>query len=337
MREESFTIPAVGTLEYQYFVADPGFEEDKWVTGVHIIPGNRSVVHHSIVFIRPPDGSAFRGVGWLAAYVPGQRSVQLPAGHAIKVPAKSKLVFQQHYTPTGTEQSDLTKIGILFGTDEEVTHEVYSLVGIDQEFEIPPHAANYQVDVKVTRLPDDGKLLAIFPHMHLRGKSFRLFAKKEGRSDILLDVPHYDFNWQHSYELTEPLPLSSIDALEFTVTFDNSNGNPVNPDPQQHVTWGDQTWEEMAVAFFAVSEPRKNQPLERPAEHATEDSLEESQRIDEFVLRFIGRFDKNNDGEVDRFETPLAVRRFGFRNYDHDGDGRLTHAEIREAARWRVR
>ena len=105
MSKRDFEVPPEGTVEYQYFVVDPGFEEDKWISGAQVIPGNPRVVHHSIVFVRPPDGSDFRGIGWLTAYVPGTRAGDFPTGHAIKVPAKSKLVFQQHYTPTGTTQT----------------------------------------------------------------------------------------------------------------------------------------------------------------------------------------------------------------------------------------
>ena len=339
MRDRPFVVPADGTVEYQYFVVDPGFEEDKWVTGAQVIPGNRGVVHHSIVFIRPPDGSVFRGVGWLAAYVPGQRAADFPPGRAIRVPARSKLVFQQHYTPNGTEQSDLTQIGIVFGQDQQITDEIFTVVGIDQEFEIPPHASNYTVHANVPRLPEDGELLAIVPHMHLRGKSFRLFTKKDELREILLDVPQYDFNWQHTYELSEPVPLTSIDGLEFTVTFDNSAGNPFNPDPSQHVTWGDQTWEEMAVAFFEVSEPRKKEPQPTPAVTKTPDgvSADLEQRVKQTADRFLRRFDKNQDGNVDRFETPRAIRRFGFYDYDQNGDGKLTRTEIENAARWRIK
>lgn len=338
MSDRAFTVPADGIVEYQYFVVDPGFEQDRWITAAQVIPGNRAVVHHSIVFVRPPDGSRFRGVGWLTAYVPGQRSTTLLPGRARRVPAGSKLVFQQHYTPIGNTQSDLTKVGIVFGQEQDVTHEVYTLVGIDQEFEIPPHAAHFAVKSNVSRIPAQGELLAIMPHMHLRGKSFRLFRRKDGRRDILLDIPRYDFNWQHSYQLKQPLPLSSIDALEFTVTFDNSAANPVNPDPTQHVTWGDQTWEEMAVAFFEVSEPRDQQvPAPASTTRDREESDSHTKQVDDFVNRFIKRFDRNNDGEVDRSETPLSLRTFGFRQFDKDRDGKLTRSEIQDAARERMR
>src|SRR5690606_7556489 len=122
MRDRPYRVPAEGTVEYQYFVVDPGFEEDKWILGAQITPGARSVVHHAIAFLRPPDGVPMRGIGWLTAYVPGQRLVPLPPGHARKVPAGSKIVFQMHYTTNGREQDDLSSVGIVFADPDEVTH-----------------------------------------------------------------------------------------------------------------------------------------------------------------------------------------------------------------------
>ena len=338
MRDRPFNVPAQGTIEYQYFVVDPGFTEDKWITGAQVIPGSREVVHHVIVFVRPPDGKRIRGVSWVSAYVPGQRTGMLPPGHARFIPAGSTFVFQMHYTPNGAEQSDLTRIGLLFGEDSEITHEVYSEIGIEQEFEIPPHAADYAVTVSPRRMPDHGRLLAVAPHMHVRGKSFRLLTRRGDAASILLDVPHYDFNWQHVYEFAEPLPLDSLGKLEFTTTFDNSAANPVNPDPTEYVTWGDQTWEEMAIAFFEIAVPRDAE-VEHVAETAPDPAgeLRRQKEIDKFVARFFDRFDSDQDGQVDRSELPLAIDRFGFGELDEDGDQRISRTEVEHAAERRGR
>lgn len=337
MRKRPFVVPKEGVVEYQYFVVDPGFKEDKWITGAQVLPGNRSVVHHAIVFIRPPDGADFRGIGWLTAYVPGQRINMLPPGRARKVPAGSKLVFQMHYTPTGSVAEDISKVGLIFGKDEEISHEVFTLIGIDQEFEIPPHASDFPVSAKVRRIPPHAELLAIAPHMHLRGKSFRLFTKQDKKKEILLDVPNYDFNWQHIYELSKPMSLDTVDGLEFTVKFDNSKDNPFNPDPNEYVTWGDQTWEEMAIAFFEVAEPRKKKSQEtkqKPEKKLTKAEAEKQREaelkkeLDKRAAAFFKRFDKNGDGRVDVEEVPLATQRYG-RIRDDNGDGVIQREELR--------
>jgi hypothetical protein len=338
MSERPFVVPAQGTVEYQYFVVDPGFTEDKWITGAEVIPGSRAVVHHVIVFVRPPDGREFRGVSWITAYVPGQRTGMLPPGHGRFVPAGATLVFQMHYTPNGTEQSDLSKVGLLFGKDSEITHEVYSEIGLEQEFEIPPHTADFSVEAAPRGLPDHGQLLAVAPHMHLRGKSFRLWSRHGDDKSVLLDVPHYDFNWQHVYEFAEPLPLETIGKVEFRATFDNSESNPVNPNPAEHVAWGDQTWEEMAVAFFEIAVPR--QEPERSDSELTPDPAQDEQRraeIDRFVTRFFDRFDTNRDGQIDRSEVPIAIDRFAYWELDGDQDDRLSRAEVEHAAGQRSR
>lgn len=362
MRAKPFAVPAEGTVEYQYFVVDPQLTEDRWISAAQVIPGNPAVVHHCIVFVRPPDGSRFRGVGWLTAYVPGQRSFALPAGRARKIPAGSKFVFQMHYTPNGSEQTDLTKVGINFADDADVTHEVYTLVGINQEFEIPPHTAGFPVHGRLKRLPAQAELLAVAPHMHLRGQSFELFSGKGTQRETLLDVPHYDFNWQHVYEFKQPLPMASLQALEFTVRFDNSKNNPVNPDPSQHVMWGDQTWEEMAVAFFEVAEPRNppDETLEekgevsanaanaaaareqaarekKAREKAAREAAEREKKIAAFVDRFFTQFDADQDGKVDEMETSLAFRKFGFRKFDTNKDAHLTRDEMEAAARQKIK
>jgi peroxiredoxin len=348
MRDRPFTVPASGTVEYQYFVVDPKFTEERWISSAQVIPGNRGVVHHCIVFIRPPDGSKMRGVGWLTGYVPGQRAFSMHSGRARRVPAGSKLVFQMHYTPNGTEQADLTRIGMNFVPASDVTHEVYSVIALDQEFEIPPQTANHPVQAHVKRLPKQGELLAIVPHMHVRGQSIQVFSRSGDKQQILLDVPRYDFNWQHVYELQTPVNLANVDALEFTALFDNSKRNPANPDPTQYVTWGDQTWQEMAVTFFEISEPlatadgQKPAPESKPASDSkpmvstpTGEAEEKSAQVAAYVADFFQKFDGNKDDVVERAETPLAFRNFGFSQMDANRDSKITREEVENAAKQR--
>ncbi|NND97151.1 MAG: redoxin domain-containing protein [Pirellulaceae bacterium] len=350
MHKEPFAVPADGTVEYQYFVIDPKFTEDKWVTAAEIIPGDRSVVHHCIAFIRPPDGSDFRSFGMLAGYVPGQFVSPLPAGYARRIPAGSRIVMQMHYTPNGKPTLDQTRVGLLFADQATITHEVYAIGGIEQEFEIPPHEADHQIASTVERYPRDGELLSIMPHMHLRGKSFELNVESDSGTQTVLKVPHYDFNWQHNYELSDPIPLRSVRRIGFQATFDNSADNPFNPDPNEYVSWGDQTWQEMAVVFVAVAKPRDpatiglaspgddtptaTESTER-AEMLKQREERAAKRADAYTNEYMARLDRNSDGYLSQHELPHSVRLFHFWSLESDSDGVISRAEVRENAYWR--
>ncbi len=343
MRSTVFNVPAEGTVEYQYFVVDPKFETDRWITAAEIIPGDRSVLHHSIVFVRPPDGSGMRGIGWLAAYVPGQGTPTFNPKMGRRIPAGSKLVFQQHYTPVGKAATDMTRIGLVFGDESKIEKEVFTLVAVDQEFLIPPGADNHKVSAQFEWLPKNSEILAFSPHMHYRGKSFKMTAEIQGKEQTLLNVPKYDFNWQHVYQLKEPIQTSELKSLQFTAAFDNSSNNPANPDPKQHVSWGDQTWEEMAVAFVAVAQPRNadSAPVVELTEEEKIELAKKEKMLDEKAERFVDdyfqRFDTNKDGFITRSELPRSVRRFGIWGIDTIRDGKITREEVKKAAEWRFR
>jgi peroxiredoxin len=334
MRDRPFIVPAEGTVEYQYFIVDPGFTEDKWVRGAEVLPGNRSVVHHAIVFFRAPEESSHEGLGWLTAYVPGQSTFELPSHQARFVPAGSKFVFQMHYTPTGSPEEDVTKVGLLFSDDGDVTEELVTLVAINHDFEIPPHAEKFPIHASRSDFPPGAKLQAIAPHMHVRGRSFRVEAvdtNDTGTSQVLLDVPNYDFNWQHAYALATPLPLTSSLRLNCTALFDNSEKNLVNPDPSITVRWGDQTWEEMMIAFLEVSIPVDRARLSRRDEPQ---ALTDAQRTraERTAADLIERFDRDRDGVVRRKETPKAFATFAFSKIDANGDKTITPEEALAAS-----
>ena len=255
MSSKPFKVPAEGEVGYQHFEVDPGFEEDKWIQAAECRPGNRAVVHHIIVAAGSPDQAGRRAHGnfesdWLSATAPGARPLILPAGMAKRIPAGSRLVFQMHYTPNGTAQEDLSSIGLIFADPRTVKREVVTQKAAEPRFEIPPGADNHEVTARMT-FRQDSLMLAMFPHMHLRGKSFRYSATyPDGREEILLDVPHYDFNWQNAYAFKEPKLMPAGTKLTCVAHFDNSAANLSNPDPTATVGWGDQTSEEMMIGYF---------------------------------------------------------------------------------------
>lgn len=122
-------------------------------------------------------------------------------------------------------------------------------------FLIPPNDSNYEVRSSYTATQDIA-LDSLMPHMHFRGKDFRYtVVYPDGRQEVILSVPKYDFNWQLRYHLQSPLLLPKGTRIDCVAHFDNSANNKYNPDPTKAVHWGEQTWEEMMIGFFTYTVP----------------------------------------------------------------------------------
>lgn len=267
-----FTVPASGTVPYQYFTVDPGFTEDKWIQASEARAGNPAVVHHMVVIVqRPgePSPADRGGIGDnVAVGVPGMTPLAYPKGAARFVPAGSKLVFQMHYTPNGAAQTDQSRVGLVFADPKTVRREVRSDMAINVKFRIPAGNRDYPVSADY-RFEQDTLIYALFPHMHLRGKAFRFEAfYPDGRHEVLLDVPRYRFDWQNQYVLAEPKRMPEGTRLRCEGHFDNSEENPSNPNPSVAVRFGEQTWQEMLVGYFdmalAYQDLLQGPPRQRP-------------------------------------------------------------------------
>jgi hypothetical protein len=271
-------IPAEGDVEYTYEIVPTGFARDMWVQMSEIRPSSKENVHHAVVYVRPPDSPWLRhaptGVPFTASdmtneedrhdtrttkadillvYAPGSSPDNWPAGMAKLIPKGSDLVFQMHYTTHGRPASDQTSVGLVFAK-QPPENRVLTLQLTNSSFVIPPGVDDYRVEVHGS-LPNDALLLSFFPHMHLRGKTFAYnILHADGTAEPLLRV-NYDFYWQLSYRLAQPLTLKAGTVLQAVATFDNSRNNPHNPDPDAAVYWGDQTYDEMMVGFFDVAVP----------------------------------------------------------------------------------
>lgn len=329
MSTKAFQVPAEGVVEYQYFIVDPGFTEDKWVNVAQVVPGDSSVVHHAIVFYRAPEAQGDDHLGWITGYVPGQRIAALEDGQARRIPAGSRLIFQMHYTPNGRPAEDVTRIGLCFVPADSVKREVLTVPSLERDFEIPPNHSDYIVETSLRGFPKGSTLLGVAPHMHYRGRSFELAVSQSAteNAERIISVPKYDFNWQHSYRLAEPLELQPETEFRCINHFDNSDRNLSNPDPTIPVRWGDQTWEEMAVTFFEVALP-EGQTAEELALRRSKANVDRNKEAIAMAERYMQRFDKNRDGQLKRSEVPESFAAFAFHRYDEDGDQTITEGEI---------
>lgn len=253
-----FQVPPEGVIEYQTFDLDPGFSQDRWIQAVEIRPGNRSVVHHATVYLKPPGGDepveqGTLGSFCLAATAPGTPPLVLPDGMAKRVPAGWHFLLLVHYVTLGTPQTDRTTIGLKFSDPRWVRKEVATRLLLDDKLHIPPGAADYRVE-RAVRCSEDLLLLSMFPHMHLRGKTFRYEASyPDGRNEILLSVPRYDFDWQNRYDLAQPQRLPAGTVIRCIAEYDNSAANPRNPDPSATVLAGPLSTDEMFNGYFDVA------------------------------------------------------------------------------------
>jgi hypothetical protein len=255
-----FLVPAKGAVEYQYFIVPTGFgpigsSKDRWITAAEVKPSSPSVVHHIVVYIREPGQTWTHGPtksDILTIYTPGASADVLPEGMAKLIKAGSDLVFEIHYTPNGKPTPDQTKVAMIFAKSPP-QKRVLTLQMDNGTFIIPPGDPNHRVTASGT-LPNDALLLGFFPHMHLRGKAFEyLRIRDDGSVETLLKVPNFDFYWQLSYKLAQPIPLKKGTRLQWVAWFDNSANNPRNPDPGVAVRYGEQSWEEMMIGFFDVA------------------------------------------------------------------------------------
>ena len=259
---EPFRVPAEGVIEYQHVIVDPKATTDLWISAIEVRPGNRRVLHHCNVYLQPPGvddpKQTFETVGVfgsdsVAAYAPGTGPTRYPPGMAKVIPAGWRLHLGLHYTPIGVPTSDQTEIGLKFVDPREVTHQVLAKLIQDPNLRIPPGAGAHRVE-HTYRLETGGVLVSLFPHLHFRGKAFRYVAEPpDGPAEVLLDIPAYDFNWQHRYELAEPRRLPAGTVIRCTAVYDNSAANPYNPDPTVEVRTGEQSWDEMFYAAFEIA------------------------------------------------------------------------------------
>ena len=201
------------------------------------------------------DRPAKRNPGaWLTGFAPGQGPRVYQPGTALRVPAGAVLTVAMHYTANGKDTTDRTRIGLKYAPAPPKT-EVRVAAMQNMNFKLPAGADDARVDAELV-LNQDLTLWSLQPHTHMRGKKWQITAVyPDGRTETLLNVPKYDFNWQTDYVFKEPLNLPKGTKLHTAAWYDNSTANKANPDPKKDVYWGDQTWEEMQFMAFAFSLP----------------------------------------------------------------------------------
>jgi hypothetical protein len=285
---ETYAVPASGTVDYQYFQAPVDIPDDRWVQAIEIMPGAREVVHHVLVYAAPPlaaaaatpapasaaaapvlikkkeyaappevrqdtiHGPPQRVGALIGTDVPGTNVITFPKGTALRLRPGTVLTFQMHYNTHGHAMNDRTSIGFKFA-DGAPDEEIFATDFRNGNFTLPAGAKDVAVPSEVG-FARAVRVWGLMPHTHLRGTRWQYtLVMPDSSSRIVLDVPHYDFNWQTYYIFAKPLEIPAGGTLTSTAWYDNSATNKHNPDPTIDVHWGLQTWEEMQFTGMLYS------------------------------------------------------------------------------------
>ena len=256
------SIPATGVLDYYNVMVELDLEEDRWVRASQYIPGDHTVLHHTLHSLIAPGetrgGSLLGGEPDrpdIAPYIPGQAPRMEPPNTGGLLKAGTRIAMQMHYTTTGKESVDASRIGLWFYPKGFVPEERMSgqcaCHFTPTWVNIPPLDPNYEMTQSFT-IEKDAKLFAFTPHMHFRGKRMRFYAEyPDGTSEELINIANYNYNWQLAYTYREPKSVPAGTIITATGAFDNSEQNKMNPDANRSVPWGLQSRDEM---FFGAAD-----------------------------------------------------------------------------------
>ncbi len=329
---EAYNLAAEGDDVYRCFVIPTSYTEDCYVAAMEVRPGNRAVVHHVIAYLDSsgkardkdaadpgPGYTSFGGIGVtpsgsLGGWAPGLVPRMAPSGEGILLPKGSDIVLQVHYHKSGKPETDLTKIGIYFAKGP-IDKRIRNLIVVNPLLRIPAGDADYTTSAQ-RRVPTDITVLSITPHMHLLGKDMNISATlPDGSEKKLVHVNDWDFNWQMVYGLKDPIKLPAGSQVNLTASYDNSANNPVNPTtPPRNVTWGEQTTDEMCIAFLSYTVD---------SEHLTKGEAAENLPG--------GLGGGGGDGLGGKNSV---IRQMALRMFDKDGDGKLNEQERQTALDW---
>ena len=335
---EPYTVPASGPDIFRFFVMPIEVPEDMVVTAVEFRAGNARVAHHSIMYLdasgvarqrdaadpgpgyEGPITGGFRPAGTLGFWAPGYTPHFLPEGVGLKLAKGCDLAMQMHYHPSGKEEVDQSQVGVYFAKKPVDKYlSLFALFNFDVN--IKPDEPRHHMHLEFTT-PVDLKLLDVTPHMHMIGTEMKVTATAPDGAKTDLVWVDWNFNWQDQYHYVEPLVVPKGSKIELDAWYDNSSGNPYNPNtPPKLVKFGEMTTDEMCICAFGLLDDgseEDQQALRRATSEHMQKQLE-NPRVMLSLMSLMGRAGEDNpDGDG---VLGLRVRR-GKRDREKDKDGK---------------
>ena len=313
----AYDVPAAGVVDYQIPAIKSPLTKGKWLKATTFKPGNRQGVHHILAGWLPKLPANGRGFDWqisMGGYAVGNESNVAPDNWATWVPAGGAISFQMHYTPIGKAFTDDSKIAFYF-QDEAPGMMKRQVVIADPSIEIAANTARHH-ETSYVLFPADAQIYAAQVHAHYRGYASKLTAiYPDGKEEILLNMPHYDFNWQRDYIFKDLIEIPAGTKVVADYWYDNSANNKAlfgdntkpYTNPQREVFWGDQSYQEML--FTAIQFRWKDETAAHPREDL-QAALQQTQ--------LLTMADDNRDGKLQESELRTASEE-GAANVTSDG------------------
>jgi len=267
-----YTLPGEPSDVFRIFAVPLKVTGTRYVRGIEFHPGNARVVHHANIRIDRTDGSrrldeadpapGYDGLmarsaeypdGHFLGWTPGQVAPLVETDLAWRLDPGTDLVVQLHMQPSGKPEPVQPTIGFYFG-DRPATRTPTILRLGSQGIDIAPGDGRYVVTDRYT-LPVDATLLAVQPHAHYRAVDVTgTAAFPDGSTRTLIHIGNWDFRWQHVYRYVEPIALPRGTTVAMQYVYDNSAGNPRNPQvPPARVRWGQRSFDEMGDLWFQLA------------------------------------------------------------------------------------
>lgn len=328
---EKYSLPADGSDQYRCFVIPMNLDHDVYVKSFEFRPDNRKVVHHAIVFSDPTGaalklvrngnsypcfgGPGFGPTGLVAGWAPGGTPNVAGKGMELTVAKGTDLVLQIHYHLSGKVEQDQSSLGMTFGDAPTIGRGMVLLNS--RAIHIPAGDSHYVVKTGMT-IPQDVEVLGITPHAHYLGKDMKIDARlPDGSVTHLIWIKDWDFNWQGQYRYSQPIKLPKGTRVEAEYTYDNSAANVRNPShPPVAVNWGEQTTNEMAVAFLSV----------KLGSLADEETFRRQIGL-EFINEFLAQADDFSDLPPEINPATRARLQLAIGLFDRNHDGKLDAGE----------
>jgi tetratricopeptide (TPR) repeat protein len=272
--ERPYTLPASGSDMYWNFIFRTPVDRTRWLKAIEIRPGDKRVVHHANVLVdrnqaarrmeaEPRAGfpgmelkiesETFDPDSHFLFWKPGTVPRPAPEGMSLRLDKDTDLVLNIHLQPSGKLEQIRPSLGLYFTEKPATQFPLLLQLENDKQLNIPPGDKRFLVTDEFT-LPVDVDLLAIYPHAHYLGKDLQALAiLPDGSSKTLIHIPEWNLNWQAIYYYADRVTLPRGTAISMRYIYDNSSGNPANPnDPPRQVVGGNRSRDEMAHLWLQV-------------------------------------------------------------------------------------